>query len=218
MDDFIVYRRFDDAVLADAMIALLEKHDIDYQVDEVSTNINPLAPVSHELSKEYVIRVHPDDFILANQSITEEEHDFSNIDSDYYLFNFTTDELTQLVKNADEWSAFDYQLAQKILVGRGVHIDEETLTTLHHDRMEELSEPQAKQVTWIIIGYITALAGGVLGIFIGLHLSTHKKTLPNGKQVYDYSEADRQQGRQIFYLGILMVIVMIGYRIYSVNR
>ena len=46
------------------------------------------------------------------------------------------------------------------------------------------------------MGYFFTIIGGLLGIFIGYSLFTVKKTLPNGKKVYSYSENDRKHGHQ----------------------
>lgn len=65
---------------------------------------------------------------------------------------------------------------------------------------------------WIYGGYLFALLGGFLGIMIGWHLSSHTKTLPNGQQVYGYSKEDREHGRIIWILGIVMFVIWLVIR------
>lgn len=45
----------------------------------------------------------------------------------------------------------------------------------------------------------------VLGILIGYSLWTSKKTLPNGQIVHSYSEQDRGHGKNIFYIGLIIL-------------
>ena len=48
------------------------------------------------------------------------------------------------------------------------------------------------QGTWVILGYISSLFGGVIGMFIGSILISAKKTLPDGRVVYVFNEGNRK--------------------------
>ena len=64
----------------------------------------------------------------------------------------------------------------------------------------------------MIAGYVLAALGGIVGVFIGHHLNTTKKTLPNGQRVYIYNADDRAHGKWIFFLGSAMFLfVMYRY-------
>jgi hypothetical protein len=66
---------------------------------------------------------------------------------------------------------------------------------------------------WIIVGYITAFLGGVLGIFIGWHLLSFKKTLPDGQRVYEYDTNARKHGQKILIIGIVCLTFGLCYKI-----
>jgi len=68
-----------------------------------------------------------------------------------------------------------------------------------------MTKPEGSQKVWIIAGYILALLGGLIGLFIGLQLLTYKKTLPNGDIVHVYSELDRKHGLIIIVIGVIML-------------
>jgi len=51
------------------------------------------------------------------------------------------------------------------------------LAALSESRLNELRQPEPAQTFWIYAGYFLALLGGLLGIFIGWHLSSHKKNI-----------------------------------------
>jgi hypothetical protein len=61
-------------------------------------------------------------------------------------------------------------------------------------------------------------AGGVLGFFIGWQfVDKGKKTLPNGEQVYNHTDGDRQHGKWICYLSVIGLIVGMYYKFKYVN-
>ena len=94
---------------------------------------------------------------------------------------------------------------------RGREITELELTQIRKQRIAELSKPEPGQNVYIIIGYISAILGGLLGIFIGWHLLSYKKTLPNGNRIYAYSQNDRIQGNRILIVGIISIIFLSFY-------
>lgn len=62
---------------------------------------------------------------------------------------------------------------------------------------------------WVLIGYFSCLAGGVMGMFIGSALVSAKKTLPDGRVIYTFSERIRRHGKIILYLGSAILILSI---------
>lgn len=77
----------------------------------------------------------------------------------------------------------------------------------------ELAKPDQRNRGWIYAGYFFAFPGGLLGIFIGWHLSTFKKTLPNGEKVYGYNVKDRTHGNRILIIGLVMLVFWLAVRI-----
>jgi hypothetical protein len=162
-----------------------------------------------------VVKVKSEDFEAVNELLKENEvKNIEGIEDDYYLYEFTDEELMEILVKADEWSALDYMLAQKILAKRGKNITEKDIAAIKEKRLAELKTAEPPQTTWIILGYIFAFIGGILGLFIGWHLKSHKKTLPDGERIYAYTENDRWHGRVIFYLSIVGVIVAFIVRIW----
>ena len=213
--DFITYQRFNDIALANNLADILQRHSITYTIEEESLTFNPTFVLNNELANEYAVKIKSEDFEQVNQLLVEEETtNIDEVEADYYLFKFTNDELIDLITKADEWSAFDYLLAQKILTERGITINDKYLAELKEKRIEELKEPETPQTIWIVVGYMAAFLGGILGIFIGWHLLSSKKTLPNGEKVYDYNEHDRKHGRNIFYLSIIIFAIALVIKVF----
>lgn len=67
--------------------------------------------------------------------------------------------------------------------------------------------------------YFSAISGGLFGIIIGWHLYYGRKTLPDGRSVYNYGEWERIHGKLILLLGsiLLPVWIMIKLRHPSEN-
>jgi hypothetical protein len=208
--NFLTFQQFNDPALAENLVDLLTENKITYRVEEELVAINPLTAINNELTKVYRVRIAADDFTRVNQLLKERDDQYiDDVEKDYYLFDFTNDELTEILEKEDEWSSFDHELAKKILTERGVNVDMVKLAAISESRLEKLRQPEPRQAFWIYAGYFLALLGGLLAIFIGWHLSSHKKTLPNGEQIYAYNGADRKHGRIIFYIGICCFIIWV---------
>ncbi|RFZ92500.1 hypothetical protein D0C36_13820 [Mucilaginibacter conchicola] len=211
-ETFITYRKFNDPALAGQLAETLSQHKIDYLVEQDKLSFNPTF-YNDAAETEYLVKLKPADFERVNTLLNDIEADqLNDVDPDHYLFKFSNEELTDLIAKRDEWSSYDYLLAKKILKDRGVELDEERLSQMEEQRINELKTTEKPQTFWIVIGYFFALLGGIIGIFIGWHLSTYKRTLPNGERVFVYREADRKQGLIIFYLGITLIILSLILR------
>lgn len=212
--EFITYQKFNDEALANELAELLDEHGIRYYIQQQTSGFDPSLVMSNA-PVDYALKIKSEDFERVNRLRKENEiKNIDGIDKDYYLFTFSDSELMEVITKADEWSAFDVVLAQKVLAERGIGIGDKDLAIIREKRVEELKLHEGPQTLWIAIGYVCAFAGGVFGIFIGWYLSSGKKTLPNGERVYEYNEADRKQGRNIFYIGIVATIIFVAGKFY----
>ena len=215
MKEFITIKKFSDEQEFNQLLHILEKHGITYQTESYRQRIESVSMAT--LPQEYIVKISPNKFNevheilnnLAAQAVFDAE-------KTHYLFDFTDKELHDVLAKPDEWSAFDYQLALKILKDSGKHIDTDFLNSLRKTRIEDLSKPEGNQKINIVFGYLLALFGGLIAIGIGLNIVASKKILPNGEQIYSYSENDRKHGYCIIFLGTVMFIWLI-YRFLFIN-
>ncbi|MES2239588.1 MAG: hypothetical protein V4497_04945 [Bacteroidota bacterium] len=204
-ETYSVFRKYPTIHQAKELEDLLNQNNINTQLTD---NVAPVdASFSGStLQNDYEIKIQFEDFEKAELILEKEaENLIDQVDSNHYLFDFTDDELYEILLKADEWSEFDYKLAQKILTKRGKSIDADLLKALKKQRIESLSKPEENQKPWIIAGYIFAIFGGFLGIIIGYSLWTSKKSLPNGQNINSYTEQDRAHGKIIFYIGLIIL-------------
>lgn len=213
MDQFVSFRKFSNLEQARMLEELLFSNNIENRLIENKSSLD--GSFSTTLLNDYEIKIKHEDFIKAVGFMESHAvHMFNNIDKDYYLLSFNDDELYDIILKKDEWNEFDYLLAKKLLADRGKVIDDELLKDLRKQRLDDLAKPEPEQPKWVIIGYLSAFFGGLLGLIIGYLLWTSKKTLPNGEKVYSYSEFERRQGKRIFIIGaIIFPIVLMSHLI-----
>jgi len=206
-NQFLTYQKYTDKALASELVELLTKNNIEFLFEDTSDSFDP-SFAFNQFNKEYRLKLKKTDFELADKlQIELSDNHLNEIDRDYYLFDFTNQELIEILNKVDEWSLYDYTLAQQILKERGNEINKEQVEFLRKQRIDELAKPVESKKIWINLGYIIAILGGLIGVFFGWHLHYHKKTLPNGERVYGYSTKDRIHGKNILVLGIIFFII-----------
>ncbi|MEM7185065.1 MAG: hypothetical protein AAF466_00295 [Bacteroidota bacterium] len=208
-EEFSIFRRFSTLEQALELQDQLEAEGIQ---TIIADNVPPVDINfgGSTLNNEIEIRIAPDDFQKAEELLLQQaENLVDNVDPEHYLFDFSTEELYEVLIKYDEWSEFDYTLAAQLLEKRGEQVDEQTLTRLKKERINELARPEKGQKGWIIAGYIFAILGGFLGLIIGYALWKSKKTLPDGDKVPSYSENDQKHGQYIFLIGMIVLPISI---------
>ena len=216
-EDFITFQKFNDQYSAKQFGKLLSEQNVKYVLEDNSLSFDPTF-ANNNFGTEYCIKIKNEDFEKVNAILeSKSEIEINEIDKDYYLLSFSDEELIDVVSKSDEWNKFDVSLAKKLLKERGLEITPLKIEEIKKQRIAELAKPEKSQKGYIILGYITALCGGLLGIFVGWHLMTYKKTLPDGNRVYVYSENDRKQGNRILTLGLVFFIFWFTVKIlYSI--
>ena len=212
-EEFITFKKFNDQNSAKELGELFAEQNIEFVLVDNSLSFDPTF-ANNGFGTEYCIKLKKSDFEKANKILADKsENETNEIDEDYYLLSFTDDELIEVITKSDEWNKFDISLAKKLLKDKGKEITPEKIEEIKRQRIIELSKPEEGQKGYIILGYITAFLGGLLGIFIGWHLLTYKKTLPDGNRIYAYSENDRKQGNRILKIGYIFLAFWLLIRI-----
>lgn len=213
--EFQAYQTFQSKDEFNDFVFLLNEHNIGFETEDYP--INFISDIRNDrFSHEYIVKLKMEDFPVADK-IQEELalEQLDDIPADYYLFDFSDDELFDVLEAKDEWSKLDYVLAQKILKQRGITISDNELSMIQSERIEKLSEPEKHSPVWIAIGYISAALGGLIGIMIGWHLYNAKKVLPNGERIPVYAQTDRNQGFYIFVVGLIVLVIAVAIRVIS---
>ncbi len=212
MDEAAPFRTFRTPEEAQALASDLELLGFSPTIED---SRNYISSAFVGASPEYFsVKLPASDFLRAEAALEDvAEKQINEVGDDHYLFSFTTEELLDVVLKPDEWNAFDRRLARKVLAERGMPVEAATDEVIREARIEELTAPAKPQTILVLVGYVFCLLGGVLGIYIGHHLNTMKKTLPNGERIYAYREEDRAHGKWIFFFGLFMFVALIGVRL-----
>ena len=217
MENFLRYRKFIYKEDALELIKILKDNDIDYQLEEnpIGIDANFGADVNNN---EFILKI--DKNVFGKVEKLEEElmkSNINNVDENYYLYEFSDEELIEIIIKKEEWNKFDYLLAQKILKERGKEINPELLNVIEKQRLEELSKQEELPKMWIYFGYFFAIIGGFLGVLIGYYIMSYKKTLSNGESVYFYKKEDRKQGQNILICSIIGIVFWLIIRMMIKN-
>jgi hypothetical protein len=207
--EFVTYKKFYEKERAEALMELLSKSSIEHQLVSDRESLDSLYGHDH-LNRFYFIKLRAEDFSQADQLLLSiNERELESVGKDHYLYEFTDEELFEILAKPDEWNEFDYLLSRKILRERGRDISDHTIDLLKKQRIKDLAKPDENHRHWMYAGYVFAFLGGLIGIFIGWHLNTFKKTLPNGERVYAYNEDDRKHGMRILIIGTIMFVLVL---------
>ncbi|WBA42118.1 hypothetical protein [Hymenobacter canadensis] len=212
--EFIQYQTFLTAEAAQPLLQLLKQQEIPFETSSDQHSFDP-AFAYNATRAQFTVKLRQQDFLTARGlEAAVNEQRTTEVEDDHYLFGFTDDELFDILAKPDEWSNFDVTLARRILQQRGRDVSEDTVQLLRQNRLAALARPEKSQRTWIVAGYALALLGGVIGLFIGWHLASHKKLLPDGRQVPAFAAADQTHGRRILALGAVSLVIWTALRWY----
>jgi hypothetical protein len=217
--EFNTYKEYNDQEQVDALVKILVDNKIQYLITHDRDSLDGLYGKDSSMNN-YSVKIKPEDFDRANSILQNlSEQSLTSIDQDHYLFAFSDDELLDILAKPDEWNEYDYVLAKKILAGRGEDVSEQHIEKLKGARIQKLMEHATISPAWIVIAYISAFLGGVLGLFTGWHLNKSMKVLPNGRRIYSYSEEVRNHGMQMMLIGgAVLALALVVYLVQDVIR
>jgi hypothetical protein len=207
---FITFQKFSNKEDALILQESLEKDGVATVLEDTSASVDITFSGSGN-ENEFLLKVLQNEFEKANTVLEQQaESIIDQYSRDHYLFQFTNEELREVIEKADEWSKEDYLLSIKILKERGETIDEEELKRLRERRVAEIRRPEKAKTVWVVIGYVSAVFGGIFGVFIGYAFWKSTKTDPTGKKVYVYEEKSRVAGKNMFWIGIICFVFFLG--------
>lgn len=204
--NYVTFKKFPDPQSAMALQQFLIENGIECILKDTSPSLD--SNFSGNLAKEFEVQLSPYNFERADSLLQKHaENQLNSLPADYYLLNFSDEELFDVVLKHDEWSEFDYVLARRLLAERGKAFDEGLIKSLRDQRISDLAKPEESQTGWVVMGYVLALLGGFFGFITGYVLWTSHKTLPNGQVVPTYSATDRMHGKIILIIGLVILVL-----------
>lgn len=216
MEDLQPYQSYLSLEAAQPLLAILQQKEIPYETVAESGRSAVFDPsfANNVSFSRVVVKLSPADFEWVRR-LEDEAHQqlMAEVSPDHYLFTFSDAELFDVISKPEEWNSFDVSLAGQLLRERGRDISSDAVRLLRQHRTAELAKPEENQQTWVMLGYVLALFGGVIAIFIGWHLYRHRKTLSDGRLVAAFSVSDQRHGFRIVVLGIVSAILWTTWRV-----
>jgi hypothetical protein len=206
MDNLVKLKNFNTIEEANSAVELLEKNNIFLKLEKEELSEDSTF-AGNTLLAQICIKVKPEELETAQNLISElEEVNIDKLEPDYYLFEFTDEELIDMLKKPDEWSLNDFHWAQEILKQRGKEPEKAQIEIWKKERLKFLSQPEDVTSRHINTAYFFCVLGGIIGIVMGRHINSFKKTLPNGQKVYNYTDESRKKGLSIALFGTVCLI------------
>ena len=211
---FLTFRKFTNPADAQAIAYLLARNKVEIEMEDETGPADYTKPFN-VLTSGYILKLKPDDFARADQIIADfYQVQISLADPAYFLFQFTDEELIDVILKVDEWGDYNALLAKSILDKKGIVIPAEMFQGLKKKRIDELRKPEAQgNANWLLYGYFSISFAGIFGVLVGWYIATGKKTLPNGERVYVFNSHDRKHGYRIFTIGLIIFIAIVVHTI-----
>lgn len=206
MSEFLPYAKFQTAEDALPLINLLKTAEIPYQFEHLVNQLDDLI-IGYSLDPMFEIRVESSKFKQVNDLLQKK----ATLDPDepfrYYLYDFTNEELWNVVNNDEEWNAFDQGLARSILEKRQA-------TTINlTETGNNIYHPKSLPVATLFLGYL--LSTTIIGVLFGLSIRQNKKVLSDGSKVYTYDNNTRLHGSYMISVALLALTLFLTRRMIS---
>lgn len=234
-EEFLTFQRFSDPELAAKLAAQLAEAGINARIVNEGPMLDTFI-IGTSSMPDFSLKIPARDFVKAHQHLESYYNkSLGEVEPDYYLLSFTDTELLDILNNPSEWGAFDFQLAKKLLRDRGVAFEENEvgiLSTSNITKQAKKENGKGLLIIAVVFTVFVALAMLVMSmseqfnfpysVFLALLASSQlawgKKTLPNGGQVWIFSDNQRSIGKNLFYTNlVLLAITVVMILFYSVN-
>ncbi|MCC5916947.1 MAG: hypothetical protein JJU02_06430 [Cryomorphaceae bacterium] len=217
--EWVTFQKFRTEEEALELTEKLNHAGINYQLESIAPPVDVTFTGGNILEDKVALRIHPDDFQKVNGLLEHEAQELlASLDRDYYLFDFSDEELMDILQNYDEWNKMDYLLAGFLLRERGHNISNEKIANWKKQKINQLRQPISGQSYWIVFGYVAAVLTGFIGIAIGYLFFTSKKVLPTGDKIHMYDLSTIRHGKRIFSMGIFFVLLYTVLFLFSFLR
>jgi hypothetical protein len=207
MKEFVPFQSFFTEAEAAPIIEILKERGIEYKIEKLKELLDPTI-TGHIVQNKIFLLLQTHDFPKANEALDDAiMKNIRSLDSDYYLFSFSNDELHEIIHKPDEWSRQDFLIARKILSDRGINVDDAAITSIKRERIRELAVQERGDLFWISVGYVMAIIGGLLSLVIALPFILARKTLPDGSRMFIYDTVTRRHGRNILIIAGVVILL-----------
>lgn len=208
--ELITVKEFQDRELLGDYVDLFEKAEIPFSVEDSKPRFD--ASFANDESRRYYrINVAPVDLRSALELCERmDQKILTELPDDYYLFQFSDEELREVLVRSFEWNSLDVMLAKKLLIERGVPFSEGTIAFQREELLDELDAPEKEDTVIVACGYIFCFLGGFFGLLIALSILNSKKTTRDGFRIPRYNDQTRSHAKNmlLIFVGIIVILMI----------
>ncbi|MBA3900715.1 MAG: hypothetical protein H0X62_10985, partial [Bacteroidetes bacterium] len=129
-EKLVVFKKFSDAELAKETAGILSENGIKNLLSDNSPALD-ITFSGNTLNNQVELKVIQSDFLRARDILAREaEKHLEELDKNHYIFEFSTEELLEILSKPDEWSELDFSMAKKLLKERGQDVSEDLINNL----------------------------------------------------------------------------------------
>jgi hypothetical protein len=214
----ITYTTFLSSDEAEDCRITLRKAGIASEIEE-GNSLHDEAAVSVQTggvsTKHYALKIDDSDLDVVNAALREAAEAWvDSLPEDYYLYDFTDEELFHILKCPDLWSSNDYVLAQHILAKHGKSVSEVALKQLREERVAQLTQPISSSLLVNILCLALPcifIIGGGLTMLRGWYLMNNSNSTALTGEYLIFDEESRKWGKRLFWWGIIGTLVTALY-------
>ena len=187
---------------------VLDEAGIPYRLASTAP-VFDIASIGSGHEAQVIVSVERGDFRRARAAL-ESDALSTDLPADHHLRGFETFELEEILAKESEWSPFDVAHARRLLTERG--IASQAVAKRKEAWLEEMRKGKPAPVWLLLLGWASALMGGVIGLAIGLSLCYMKENTPDG--VFPtYNAGARENGAWMVVLAGIVLMVSISFRL-----
>jgi hypothetical protein len=212
---FEYYRSFESKENAKAFTEFLTENEVEFLVDSPEVLIDKSIVGTGFLPK-ITLKIKSQDFEKVNELIAAQVEDTDIAAEGDYLNELNDEELTDILKNPDEWSIEDGIVAKKILAERGITYSDTEISTFKNDKLQQIRVGKKASPLTLILYFLCILVGFYIGIFftlagigMGYYYGYGTSTDINGKKYFAYDKETQRYGKIILYVGLVGFIVQL---------
>jgi len=146
MDEYREFLRFPEIAQASEYTAVLDRHDIPFQLDDISMRFK-LVSVESPWESQFILQIKERDHLRAEELFVKEfgkeEEEIPVEEPGHFLQNYSDTEMLNLLANRKEWPPDVVLLALRIAEQRGLEVPPEIPDALRKPVEEK------KEISWI---------------------------------------------------------------------
>lgn len=206
MSRFVTFRTLYSEEAANQLAQFFEQHQVPCKVGADMRKRDHIF-MGGIMDFEYYVQIEPDDFDKANQLLDQEaERELNDVPDDYYLYDFTMEELKGIRNDRSQWSNLDYVLAGKLLQEKQSAPPAPTPAAPASTVIREPRSHTLLEIILLGLGYALLFFYPLIPVIGGLLIARTKKPVAGGKTQYEFSEPSRVLGYVLSACGLLFFL------------